>query len=65
MNRKPRAARSGRTPVTIDRIMAERPKILVVGDKAVITGAANKILRDEGFRVQGTTDAETALKMMN
>jgi CheY-like chemotaxis protein/glycine cleavage system H lipoate-binding protein len=43
--------------------MAEQPKILVVDDEAVITGAAEKILRAEGFRVQGAADAEMALKL--
>ncbi|MGD0308557.1 MAG: response regulator [Acidobacteriota bacterium] len=43
--------------------MAEQPKILVVDDEAVITGAAEKILRAEGFRVRGTADAEMALTM--
>lgn len=65
MNGKPRAARGGGPPVTIERIMDEHSKILAVDDEAVIAGAANKILRDEGFRVQGAADAEMALKMMN
>jgi CheY-like chemotaxis protein/glycine cleavage system H lipoate-binding protein len=43
--------------------MAEQPKILVVDDEAVITGATEKILRAEGYRVQGTADAEMALKL--
>jgi len=43
--------------------MAEQPKILVVDDEAVITGAAEKILRAEGYRVQGAADAEMALKL--
>jgi len=40
-----------------------RPKILVVDDETVIAGAADKILRAEGFRVQRTADAEMAIKL--
>ena len=65
MNRKQHAACRGGPPVAREQTMAEQLKILVVDDEAAITGAAGKILRDEGFRVQGTADTEMALKMMN